>query len=803
MSRATLLRDFRHGIRQIRRSPGFAASTALTLASGIGAAIAVFAVLDAVVLKPLPFADPERLTAVRTVDRDGALLQLSYPNFFDLRERNSVFDHLVSYREAPFTLTGSTPAVPVTGEIVSWDLFALLGTRLARGRGFQPEEEVPGAHAVVLSHALWIERFSGDERIPGGAIQIDGVPFTVVGIAPEGFRFPLDAPGARLWVTRAEDASAAAQRGARMLDVIARLRPGVSFEQAQADMDVLARALAREHPDANGRMTGAFVQPEQQRMTGEGARGVWALAAAVLLLLLIACANVAGLLLARSTERSREFAVRMALGASRGALVRQSLVESLALGLIGTGGGVLMAMGALRLVLPLAGDRFPRLTAAAVDARVLLFSALLALATTMVFGLAPALQASSADPAGALKQGARGIAGRHDRFRGTLVVAQIALGLVLLAGADLLMVTFASVVRGDPGFRSDHLLTFDVGVPGAEYGTAAQVALNDRLLERMRAIPGVQGAAAGTPLPLQGHEMRAAFDVEGRPTAAADRPRADFAIVTPGYFRTIGIALVKGRDFTDRDDGAAPLVLVVNQAFARKHFPNEEAIGKRIRSGAGPVGAVREIIGVVGDAKQVVFGAEVDPIYYFPYKQLPWRIGSVVLRTAVPPLTVEGAVRTAVSGIDPQLAVRQVRTGDTLSSAVIAPARFLTAVVSAFAAIALVLTVAGLYGVLSYLVARRRREIGIRIALGAGRADVIRMVLRRAAVLVVPGLVLGSAAAFAVTRLLGFIVFDARVGAPAIVAGACVLMLAAGSAAALLPARRAASVDPMNALRTE
>jgi predicted permease len=562
--------------------------------------------------------------------------------------------------------------------------------------------------------------------------------------------------------------------------------------------------LARQYPNSNTNFATTWVQSELKRVAGPGETAMGILSGAVALVLLIACANVASLLLARSTERAREFALRMALGASRPALVRSLLIESLVLALLGTVGGVLLAMGALKAILPLAGDVIPRLAETTIDVRVLIFSAVLAVLTSVIFGLAPALQAAAADPAGGLNEGARSIAPGHDRFRSALVVAQIALGLVLLVGAELLMAGFLNLTQRDPGFRTDHLLTFDVGLSGSHDSAAGQIAFCDRLLERMAAIPGVQTAATGTPLPLQGHEMSVAFDIEERRTAASDRPRSDMAIVTPGYFTAMGIPLVKGRDFSERDAAAGPPVLVVNQAFARKHFPGEDAIGKRIQPGVGkPPMVMREIVGIVGDAKQAVLGTDADPIYYFPYKQLPWRIGTIVLRTAVPPLEVESAARAALANLDEQVPMRGIRTGEGLSAAVLAPARFLTVLMGSFAAIALLLTVAGLYAVLSYMVAKRRREIGVRIALGAARGEVIGIVFRRALLLVTTGLVLGSAGAFGVGRLLGDVVFGVPAGIPLIVAAACGVMAMTSSVAAFVPAARAASVDPIQALRSE
>jgi putative ABC transport system permease protein len=484
--------------------------------------------------------------------------------------------------------------------------------------------------------------------------------------------------------------------------------------------------------------------------------------------------------------------------------MRQLLIESLALGLIATAGGILLAAIAIQGLLPLVGDSIPvpRITQAGIDGRVLAFSALVALLTSVVFSLAPAFDVIRADPAGALKEGAANIArGRH-RFRSALVVGQITLGLVLLVGAELLIASFRHLSQQDPGFRTDRLLTFDVGLPEGQYGAAGQIAFYDRLIERLRAIPGVRAVATGRPLPLQGHEMRAAFDIEERRAAVPDRPRSDIAIVTPGYFGAMGIPLLKGRDFSERDAAGALLVLVVNEAFARKYFSGEEVIGKRIQSGAGPT-VMREIVGVVGDAKQAALGVDPDPIYYFPYKQLPWGLGTIVLRTAVRPAELESTVRAELAGLDRQAAVHQFQTGEDLSARATAGIQFPMVLMGSFAAIALLLTVTGLYGVLSYTVARRRREIGVRIALGAGRREVLGLVLRDAGLLVMAGLILGSAGALGAGRLLGSTVYGVRPGDPLILACACCIMVITSLAAAYVPALRAASVDPMQALRSE
>ena len=659
-----LVRDFRHGFRQLRKARWFTASAAITLALGIGATTAVFAVLDAVVLKPLPFRAPDRLMSFASIDRRGPHpTNLSYPNFLDFRAGNRVFDHLVSYRDSRFTLSDTLPAIQVIGEVVSWDLFPLLGVQPEIGRGFLPEEEKPGTRAVILSHALWESRFAGDREIAGKHIHINGRVYAVAGVAPAAFRFPVDGPAVQLWTTLADDATVSEftplieQRGARVADAIGRLRPGVTPAQAQAQMDLIARGLAEKYPDDNKNVAATLVEPEMERLAGRSRKPLWILLGAVTLVLLIGCANVANLLLARSTERAREFALRTALGASRAALLRQLLAESVLLGLLGAGGGILLAEAGLRLVLPLAGEDLPvpRLFDAGVDPGVLVFSAGLALLTTFLFSLAPAAQVMGADLTGALKEGAANLAFGRQRLRGALVIGQIALGLVLLAGAELLMASFLHLVGRDPGFHPDHLLTFSIGLSETRYTNADEVAFCDRLLERLRAIPGVRAVATGLPLPLEGHQMSVSFDIEERPAPPPEWAHSDMAIATPGYFGTMGIPILRGRDFSERDDARAPRVVVVNEAFARRYFPGEEVLGKRISPGATngkEEMQFREIVGVVGNALQAAEAASADPIYYFPYKQLSWGIGTFVLRTALPPLEVEAAARAAVMGLD-------------------------------------------------------------------------------------------------------------------------------------------------------
>ena len=804
----TLFQDLRYGLRVLAKNPGFTAVAVLTLALGIGANTAIFSVVNTVLLKPLPYAHPDRLMAVDLMNAHGALVpgSLSYPNFFDLRARNHVFEHLVTGRGTNLTLTGYGVPVQLDGGMVTWDLFPTLGIQPALGRGFLASEEAPGTHVVVLSHRLWQAQFGGDRGIVGHTITLNQTAYTVVGVAPSSFTFPVDEPNIQLWTTIADDREMFDQRGARMLSALGRLKPGVNIKQARADLNVIAAALAKQYSDDNANYSQASVRPELETLVGESRTPLLILLGAVGLVLLIACANIANLLLARTANRTQEMAVRAAMGAGRGRVIRQLLTESLLLAILGGVAGVFLAEYALRAVLPLGGQSIPRLAQTDIDGWVVAFSFFLALLTSVIFGMAPALQAAKIDLARSLKGEGRGGTKGHDRIRGALVIAQVTLGLVLVSGAGLLMASFLRLERSDLGLNPDHLLTFWFSLPGTQYNTAQQVAFYDQLLERMRALPGVQSAAGVWPLPLGGDSATVAFNIEERPAAPPKRPHARMAFATPRYFSTAGIPLLKGRSFTELDDAQAPRVLIVNKAFADKFFPGEDVLGKRITSGAGAPGeppSPREIVGVVGSAKLFALDAEPEPIYYFPYKQLPWQPPVVMLRSAVPPRTLESAIRNQVAALDPAVPVFQVSTMDELLSTQLTEERFHTLLLGCFASLALLLTMVGLYGVMAYSVTRRTREIGVRIALGASRSMVLSMVLKRAVALLAAGLALGLTASLATDRLLQSMLFGVSSLDPAVLGLSALLVALTGLLAAYLPARRATKVDPMVALRYE
>lgn len=812
---STLLQDLRYACRQLRNSPGFALAAALTLALGIGANTAVFSVVDAVLLRPLPYSQPDRLVSVQAHNpkRPASRAPLSYPNFFDFRKQNHVFDHLVTYHDNQFTLTAAGQPLHLDGEMVTWDLFPMLGVQPALGRSFLPNEEKAGTYVTVLSYEFWETHFGGDRSIVGRSITLDQHPYTVIGVAPAGFEFPPDNPAIQLWTTIAPDAEAppgyqpiTEQRGAFLLPVIARLKSGVTIDQARAQLGVIAAALAKQYPSENTDFAATYLQPELERLVGDTRQPLLILLGAVGLVLLIACANIANLLLARTASREHEMAVRAAIGASRGRVIRQLLTESLLLAILGGAAGTVLAENALRVVLPLGGRSIPRLAQAGIDQRVLGFSLILAFLTSVLFGMAPALQASKIDLTASLKEGTRGSASGHERLRGALVVAQITLGLVLVSGAGLLLASFVNLENGDLGMRTDHLLTFRFSLPETQYNETRQVNFYDRFLERMRSVPGVESAAGVWPLPLGGDNATVGFNIEERPAAPANWPSANMTFVTPGYFSTAAIPLLRGRFFTDRDDAKAPPVLIVNKAFADKFFPGEDVIGKRITPGAtsdGEKETIHEIVGVVGNTKLSALSTETAPFYYFPYKQLAWMPPPLIVRTMVAPRSIESAVREQLAALDPQVPVYQVRTMDDLLALQVAEPRFHTLLLGCFAGIALLLTMVGLYGVMAYSVTRRTREIGVRIALGASRSAVLAMVLKQALLLVAAGLGLGLAGSVLGDRLLRSMLYGVSPTNPYVFALAGLLVALTGALAAYLPARRAASVDPMAALRHE
>ena len=804
--------DLRYAWRQWRRAPAFAIATLVTLALGIGANTFVFSVVNAVVLRPLPFPAADRLVSVQSIDRRSqSPAGLSYPNFFDFRRNARTLAHIASFRSTDLTLTGRGLPLHLRGQIVSWEFFQTLDVTLALGRAFIPGDEQPGARVVVLSHETWTRSFGADPEVVGEAIVVDGAPHVVAGVAPVGFSFPVEQRPTEMWTTLARDASSGTrtpvteQRGARMLDTIARLAPGVSIQQAHAEMDGIAGSLLRQFPDQNANVPHADVRSAVDRILGPMREGVLMLWGTVGLVLLIACANVSNLLVARTADREREFDVRLALGGSRGRVVRQLIVENLLLGACGSVAGVAVAYAGLRLMLPLA-EGLPRIGEVAIDARVLIFAAMVAVATTLLVTLAPAFRLVRAGRTRPMLTTARTVAeGRH-RLRGAIVIAQVAVSLVLLSAATLLVSGLLQLLGRDLGFDPHRLIAFNVSLPGAQYDADRRMQFYSQLVEKVGAIGGVRRVAAAMPLPLTGHEIGISFTIEGRPAPSKGRPTSDMAIVSPGYFATIGTPLLKGRDFSERDDHHHPRVLIVNQAFADKFFPGQSALGKRIESGAtGPHdegSPMREIVGIVGNASQAPISLAPDPIYYMPFKQMPWG-ASIIVRADLPPETLVPTLRQVASGMDSQVALHGVRTFDEMFASYVAPPRLLVLLMGSFAVIALLLTATGLYGLLAYGVQRRTREFGVRMALGARRPTIVAVVTGEALVLVATGIGIGGAGVLAADVLLRNRLLQIGPPLPMLLLVACGVIVLTAISSSIIPARRAAGVDPTEALRSE
>jgi putative ABC transport system permease protein len=809
-----LRRDVAYALRQMGRAPGFAAVVIITLALGIGANTTVFSIVDAVMLRPLPYAQPQRLVEAQSSGMGSFSAEdVSYPDFFDWRRQNRSFERLVSYHDASFTLTGVERAVHLNGQVVSWDLLPLLGVSPELGRGFRPEEEKRGSRVVLISHALWVSQFGSDASVVGRTIHLSGDAYTIAGVMPASFRFPVVEPKTSFWTTLAMDDDAndhhpaVGNRGMHFLNVIGRLKPGVTVARADADMKAMAAALAKQYPDSNTGHDSAEVQSELTALLGDTRMLLMVVLGAVALVLLIACGNVANLLLARAREREREMAMRSALGANRGRIVRQLLVESVTLGIAGGVAGCALAFLVTPAVLRLIGESVPRAADAGVNLPVLAFALLVSLVSGVLFGLVPAVTAAKADLLSTLKEGGRGDIGGHHRLGSLVIVGQVALGIVLTAVAGLLMTSFVKLTHKDEGFNPNQVLMFNFETPDSRY-MKTRPAFYREYFERLRALPGVQSAAGSMLPPMTDNAAELSFENPEHPVPEGQQSNATVDAISPEYFHTMQIPLLMGRDFNDGDDLKSTQVMIVNQAFAEKYFHGENPLGKKLKPGAGngtPGGPPwREIVGVVGNIRASATQREMQPMQYLPASQLAlWCCMRTVMRTTVDPMSLEPQVRNLVSSMDRDIPVTDVSTMRDLMGLELAQPRFAMILLGAFAGLALVLTVVGLYGVMAYSVARRTREIGVRLALGAQRGTVLKMVLRDAAVLVGVGMAIGIAATLASASVLQSMLYGTASRNPLVLGGVCGVVAFAGLVAAYVPAMRAAGIDPMRALRAE
>jgi putative ABC transport system permease protein len=803
------MNDLRFALRQLRKNPAFTIIAMLTLALGIGANTVVFSVVNAVLLRPLPYKDHNRLVMGWEANSEQGVDQnlVSAPNFLDWKDRSNSFEQIAAFRPSlSYNLTGGDAPARISVMRASASLFPLLGVQASIGRAFLPEEDTAGSDQVaLLSYGLWQRHFGADPQIIGKKLTLHDTVRTIVGVMPPNFRFPFQPEEqSDVWIPlglyRNENERS---RGYHFLQVIGRLKPDISLEQAQAEMEAVTHQLQQQYPDTNAGWSARLV-PLREQLFGKTPRALFLLQGVVAFVLLIACVNLANLLLARAEGRQKEIALRLALGASRFRIVRQLITESVLLATLGGALGLMLVSWGTGTFIRLLPTNLPRVEQVKIDANVLGITLAISLLTGLIFGLMPGLLSSNPRLNETLKEGRRttGAGLSHRHLRNGLAVSQVALGLALLVGAALMINSFLRLQRVNPGFNQSHLLTMELYLPQYKYSEGHLATFYKQLLQRVETLPGVQSAGLVTSLPIGGrYAWIYGISIEGRqPLSFAAQPVARWRAVTPDYFRVMEIPLLAGRYFGDRDEAGAREVVIINEALAHRYFQNEDPIGQRLKIADRPW---HVIVGVVGNVKSQAIAAESEPEMYVPYLQNPVNYLTLLVRSSSDPLSLVADVRSQVLAVDRDQPVFNVRSMEQVVSTSVSQPRFQALLMGGFAGLALFLAAVGVYGVISYSVSQRTHEIGIRIALGASRRDVLKLVMRQGMLIALLGVTAGLAATFALTRFLGSLLFGVSATDAATFATASLMLIGATLLASYLPARKATKVEPMIALRYE
>ena len=801
-----MFQDLRYGIRMLLKNPGFTLIAVITLALGIGANTAMFSVVNAVLLRPLPYRATERLVMIWASNpghgepRVGA----SEPDFVDFKKQAGVWESLAVFTQYRPALTGAGQSEKIYGASVTPDFFSVLGVQPTLGRNFLAADAEPGERTVILSHGLWQRQFGADPNIIGRPIQLNDTAYTVIGVLPEGFH-PLSED--KDLYRPAKFDKFAGDRGYRILPMIGRLKAGVTIEQAQAEMSAISDRLETQYPATN-RGYGIRLIPLDEQVRGDARPGLLLLLGAVGMVLLIGCTNIAGLLVARAATRAKETAIRQALGASRWRIIRQLLTENAILALVGGAFGLLLAYWGQQLLVSVSPVELPRLNETSIDRMVVTFCVGLTLLTTLIFGLVPALQSTRLDLNRTLKERSGGSLVNIRRARSLLVIAETGLALILLTGAGLLIRSSLALQKVDAGFNASGLLTLHVAAPAAITRDTRRTSIFfDQAIERVRHLPGVKTVGATLQLPFAGLDVdQSSFTIADRPETMRQPPVSRLHVVTPDYFPALGIPLLQGRGFTERDNAEAPGAVIINEEMARRFWPGEDAVGKRLIQGlllTPGEAAEREIVGVVGNIKHFGLATDTEPQMYVPHRQSPWPAMNLVVRVEGDPLALAAAVRTEIHAISPEAPVNSINTMAQLMSASVAQPRFRAILVGIFALAALALAAAGIYGVIAYLVNQRTQEVGIRIALGAQPKDIFRLIVTEGVKLITVGLLFGLLGALALARFLAGLLFGVSPTDPLTFMVISALLATVALLACYLPARQATKVDPVIALRHE